>query len=393
MADDFNKDINITPPEVPPTSMDTSKAIATQIINALESDNLNLNTVNSLVQSAQNREQSYELIDAMVEDGLIAAVLEAYAGDATQTSDSGKIIWAESSDTNALKYVQWLLDSLNVDKQMYKWAFSLVTYGDVYVRLFHKSDMEDDPIFHTPNSVKTLNEAYEGFGVDEEEKGSLNEDIQLRIYSAKDPYVPYVQMVDNPGEMFDLQKFGKTYGFIKAPVSIIQQFNDIDPAYNYLSQYKINQKDVEIYDGTSFVHGCLDSTNQRQPETIQLFINNDYDINSKGVDLNAKSDSMTSSYQVKRGQSILYDAFKIWRELNLLELSALLNRLTKSSVVRIISIESGDMAQEQVNQYLSKLKEKIEQKAAINVGKSMQDYTAAGPIENTIYVNTHDGKG
>jgi len=35
----------------------------------------------------------------------------------------------------------------------------------------------------------------------------------------------------------------------------------------------------------------------------------------------------------------------------------------------------------------------IEQKSAINVGTSYEDYTNPGPIENIIYVPTHDGKG
>ena len=79
--------------------------------------------------------------------------------------------------------------------------------------------------------------------------------------------------------------------------------------------------------------------------------------------------------------------------MNLLELSALLNRLTKSSLVRILTIDTGDMPKEQVASFLQRLKEKIEQKSAIAANKGMQDYTAAGPIENTIYVPVHGTQG
>lgn len=70
-----------------------------------------------------------------------------------------------------------------------------------------------------------------------------------------------------------------------------------------------------------------------------------------------------------------------------------MNRLTKSALVRILSIDIGDMPKEQVQPFLSRLKEKIEQKSAIDTGKSMQDYTAAGPIDNTIYIPKHGEQG
>jgi hypothetical protein len=52
--------------------------------------------------------------------------------------------------------------------------------------------------------------------------------------------------------------------------------------------------------------------------------------------------------------------FKTWRELSLLENSLLLNRITKSSIVRIISVEVGDMPKEQVGPHLMGIKGLIE---------------------------------
>ena len=69
-------------------------------------------------------------------------------------------------------------------------------------------------------------------------------------------------MVDNPAEMFDLQRFGKTYGYIKAPVSVIQQ--SPDKLYDYLTHYTMKQKDVEIL-------SCLmsvDSITKIKPEMV-----------------------------------------------------------------------------------------------------------------------------
>lgn len=74
-------------------------------------------------------------------------------------------------------------------------------------------------------------------------------------------------------------------------------------------------------------------------------------------------------------------------------MSALLNRITQSSVVRVINIDTGDMPKEQVSIYLQRLKEKIEQKSALNVDNSMGEYNNPGPIVNTIYIPTHNQQG
>ena len=90
---------------------------------------------------------------------------------------------------------------------------------------------------------------------------------------------------------------------------------------------------------------------------------------------------------------MLYSAFKAWRELKLLENSVLLNRVTKSSIVRILGIEVGDMPKEMVQPHLQGIKSLIEQKSSLNTDQSMNEYTNPGPIENNIYVPTHNGVG
>ena len=194
-------------------------------------------------------------------------------------------------------------------------------------------------------------------------------------------------MVDNPGEMFDLNKFGKTQGFIKASTRVIQQQND--DMFTYLTRYKMKQSDVEIFDAMSFVHGCMETTSQRQPETVDIYL----DSMSTKDDEHTTTDSMTSSYSVKRGQSLLYNSFRNWRQLTLLEMSALLNRITKSAVTRVITVDVGDMPREQVPGFMQRLKDKMEQKTALNVGSGMSEYTNPAPIENTIYVPIHGTQG
>lgn len=326
------------------------------------SSHVDMTTIEKFTGVSRDRNQVYDMLDAMAEDSTIASVLETYATDVTEYNDSGKIVWAESTDEDVLKYVTFLLDAMNVDKNIYKWAFSLCKYGDLYLHLYRESDYAD-PIF----------------GQKKEGREKLDESIKVIAHSKNDKYVHYVDMVANPATMFELTRFGKTYGYIKAPVVETQQ-KMANGITNDWYRYSFKQKDVEVYEPTEFVHACVEDNNSRTPEEVEIFVGED-------------DNSPKYTYTVRRGQSMLQTVFKIWREMMLLENSILLNRITKSAIVRIIGIEVGDMPKEQVGPHLDRVKSLIEQKAAIYANKSMSEYTNPGPIENNIYVPVRNGQG
>lgn len=375
-TDEYNKKTKAIPKQQASFGIDTNETLFDNIIKAGIASKLDITELESFSQVSQNRNQIYDLLDSMSEDSTIAAVLETYAEDATEYGDNGKIVWVESSDSDVSNYVTYLLDTMNIDKNIYKWVHSLCKYGDVYLRLYRESEYKD-PIFQTDEEVYDLTR-----GVRSNEKTPLNEEVKVKAYKNNDKYVHYLEMVPNPAEVFELTKFGKTYGYIKADTSTQKKVDNLQTPYY---QYKFKKKDVEIYDAKSFVHACLEDNTTRTPEEVDIFIDDQTDINS---------DAHTSySYTVKRGQSLLYNVFKIWRELMLLENSILLNRISKSSIVRVIGVEVGDMPKENVAQHLLGIKQLIEQKAAFNEGKSMSEYTNPGPIENNIYVPTKNGVG
>ena len=152
--------------------------------------------------------------------------------------------------------------------------------------------------------------------------------------------------------------------------------------FNHQYVYSFQNKDVNIYDTTEFVHAALQDNTSRVPRKVNLFIDTDrkYD-----TDAASNGQAQTSiSFNVNRGQSLLYNTFKIWRNLTLLENSLMLNRLSRSSLVRIMNVEVGDMPKENVGPHLLRIKQLIEQKTAINQNTSMSEYTNPGPIENTV---------
>lgn len=355
--------------------IDLDKTLYDNIIQAAISSQLDIYSLNNLNQTAENRNQMYNMFDTMCEDGSIGAVVETYAEDSTERNDNGNIVWVEASDSNISQYVEYLLDTLNVDKHVYKWVYSLCKYGDLYLRLYRESDYQDDlfaPKEEVPVAVGAENEA---------ESKVLNEDIKIKSYKKNDSYVHYMEMVSNPAEMFELTKFGKTVGYVKAPVTstIAKQDNTLFNTF----RYKFKKDDVILYPATEFVHASLEDNIGREDEFVSIFLNNDdYD-----------NEANARTYKVKKGQSLLSNVYKVWRELNLLESSVLLNRITKSSIIRLINVEVGDMPKENVGKTLLGIKQMIEQKAMLNKNNSMAEYTNPGPIENNVYVPTHGGVG
>ena len=373
--DNTGKKIKPVPKPELEIGIDRTDNFINNILGEGDGNQIDISKINSFTQISSNRNTVYDLLDVMAEDPMIASAIEIYAEDVTETNDRGDIVWCESDDPKINKYVKFLLDSMNVDKNIYEWATSLIKYGDLYLRLYRQSDFEAADFFNkSVNEKQFLNES-------KEEKEFLNEDVILKIYKDKDPYIHYVEMVSNPANMFDLTKFGKTFAYIEAEVPT--QTKQENAYMNNYYKYTFKSNDVNIYQPTTFVHACLKDNTSRVPEEVELDSTGTMNRNEQGK----------YTYRVKRGQSILYNTFKIWREMTLLENSMLLNRLTKSSIIRLMNVEVGDMPKEEIGPHLAGIKRLIEQKSAINQNVSMEEYTNPGPVENYVYVPTHGGIG
>jgi len=371
--------------------IDTEKELPDLIIEAGLNNVLNTSAIENFTSVSNARDQIYQLIDTMAADSSVSAIIKAYTDNVCEVSDNGHIVWCESDDPVVSKFINYLLNVMNVDKNIFTWTYSLIKYGDLYLRLYRESDYED-PYFKkstvdTVASKNILNEAFDGDLYDVDKNKELDESVNLNIHNASDHYSYYVEMITDPGSMFELTKYGKTYGYIEIPVTD----NKIDSWFqNYLGQqnqpvanYRMRSDKINIYQADDFVHASLDDNMDRFPERVELF-NTDDDL---------QKNTNSTSYLVRRGKSLLYDNYKVWREKSLLEDAILLNRLTRSSVVRIVQTEVGDMGKTQSQQTVNKVKSLFEQKSALNVGNGMSEYNSPGPVENNIYITTHEGKG
>lgn len=365
--------------------IDTNKTLLDNIIEAGLASKLDISSIDKFTTISSSRDQVYQMIDTMCQDSTVSSIVRTYASEVCQTADNGHIVWCEAQDPKVSKFVNYLLNVMNVDKYIFGWTYSLIKYGDVYLRLYRESDYADK-IFKK-DSINN--------------RASLNEDVNISLHGADDRYSYYVEMVPDPSTMFELTKYGKTYGYIEVPNDVssisMSQYAGGTAALDSSAQsfnYKYKTNDVNIYQADDFVHAALEDNLTRFPETVNLFYDYEKDeINKKSHKTKGGESGQGSTYAVRRGKSMLYDAYKIWREKALLESSVLLSRLTKSGIVRKVAVEVGDMSKEQVQQTLRRVKELFEQKTAYNTGASMSEYTNPGAVENFIYYATHNGQG
>lgn len=315
-----------------------------------------LNQLNQFRTIAEDRETQYNTYDEMTTDSVIAAALEIYADDATQYDEQGRIIWVESEDEEIARAGNRLLDTLEIPERAWKHIYQACKYGDFFLKLYRKGELEEDKVFDKSqagtNSVSLVNDKVTS-------TPSLEE---------------YVEDVEDPATVFDLRKRGKTAGFIE--VRREEKSNNIYTSNNLSRTYSL--RDVKVYQSDRMVHVIISDNLSRNPESITLDLGND----------------TTCTYQVSRGKSILYDVYPIQRELQLLEDSLLLNRLTRSSLIRLLEIEVGDMPKKEVNNYLRRVKNLIEQHISMDKSTgSYKSYNSPGPIDNVIYIPVKNGKG
>ena len=357
--------------------IDTNKVLIDDIIAAGLNSQLDIAALERFTSISNSRDQIYQLIDTMCQDSAVSSIVRTYTEDVCETADDGHIIWCESPNPEISKFVNYLLNVMNVDKKIFGWVYCLIKYGDVYLRLYRESECED-AVFKKDSINKTRSVLTE----------NLEEAVRLSVHSGSDIYNYYIEMVADPGTMFELTRFGKTYGYIEVPnnPNPIDQSSYVGGTTGLMSNpFAFNYKsgDVNVYQADDFVHACLEDNISRTPETVDLFYENPED----------PAESQKHSYKVKRGKSLLYDAYKIWREKALLESAVLLSRITRSGIVRKVAVEVGDMPKEQVQQTLRRVKELFEQKSALNNGQSFSEYSNPGAVENFIYHATHNGQG
>ena len=329
--------------------------LSDNVTNALLSD---ISAIQEFRTISSNRNDKYNGFEEMLEDPIIAAALEMYADDACQYNDNGQIIWAEGDNVEAVKAANRLIDVLDINKNCWRDIYSLCTYGDLYLRLYKEGDESDYVTIYD----------------------RLDNDSSQLLIKPEEPtkkYEEYIEYVENPASMFDLQTKGKTAGFMRVCDASKIKTNNI---YNSQPLQTVESGNVISYDRMSFIHISLSESIKRNPELLQVTYGED------GTD--------NKIYKVKSGKSILEDAYPVTQTLKLLEDSLVLNRMTRSAILRLVQVEVGDMPKADVTNLLHRYKNQFEQKIAMNVNTGLtKSFNSPGPMDNMVYTPTKNGIG
>lgn len=328
------------------------KTLLDKLADTLESGStINLSELDGFRRLSNERDIQYRVYDEMREDSIISAALEMYADDATQYNRDGSIIWVDSDESEIAAFGNRLIDNLNLNRDAWQHIYTLCLYGDLYLETFR-----DDPKEDTDERITKM--------------GSNNLYINPKGYILEE----YVEAYDNPCELYDILEKGKTAGYIRVPMD---KDNDNEIGTMIYKDLELETKQT-VYKPDKFIHVSLFDGINRYPEKITI-----------------QTDNQSSyTYKVRRGKSILHDIYKIYQELKLMEDSLLLNRVTRSSIIRILQVEVGDSTKSQISNILKRLKQMMEQRNMLDKDKgTFKSQASPGPVDNIIYVPTRNGKG
>lgn len=322
---------------------------------------IDMNDIDEFTTLSRYLDDRYKAYEEMLRDPIIATALEMYADDATQMNRDGNIVWVESDDADIANAANRLLTVLGINKYAWKHIYGLCTYGDIFLKLFKDGD-EDDVTADNNISAGVI---------------TIKPDDKTRRLEER------IEYVYNPSTVFDIQSRDKTYGFIKLKSkpeqsTIMKLNNEFIGGFNQPVSV-LSPDSFTVFNNKSYVHISLSESINRFPQLV-VVKNEDGDI--------------SKAYQIKTGKSVLEDAYAPTRQLQLLENSLVLNRLTKSALLRILQIEVGDAPEPDVKRKIQRIKGLIEQKMSLNtVTGETRSYNSPGPVENVIYQATRDGKG
>jgi len=315
------------------------------------------NKLAQLRQLATDRYGQYNAYDEISNDATIATALELYADDATQSDEQGRVIWVESEIPEIVKAGNRLLDIMEIPERAWGHIYMACKYGDFYLKLYRDFENED--------SALKMNTSSKPVHI-------MNDKKQENVTNS---YQEYVEDVKDPAVIFELRTRGKTAGYVELPVD-----SNTSPS-NLLSgitSFAMAANDIKIYPPDRFVHVLLSDNPSRVQEEMTIEYDSDTSV----------------TYQVARGKSALADVYGIQKQLTLLEDTLALTRLVRSPLIRLLEIEVGDMPKNEVNPYLRRFKQLIENHISLDKDKGdYLSYAAPGPIDNLILVPTKNGKG
>ena len=159
--------VRIIPKQTPRDTMaitSEKNSLTNQVDEAVENGKrIDLSGLRDLMSLKTDRNEQYKAYEEMVADGRIGAAVEMYANDTVQQGPDGRTIWVDSDNPDVAAYGNKLLEDLNVEQNLWSWAYCMWLYGDVYLELFentsslgNKPTLITEPVNHNSNFQKQI---------------------------------------------------------------------------------------------------------------------------------------------------------------------------------------------------------------------------------------------
>lgn len=338
------------------TTTDVTKDLVSAGIAKVD-DEWGYHELEEVTRLADDRSKRYTIYDEMrTNDSLASSCIEIYADDITQPNQYGNAIWVESENDEIRKEGNRLLNILGIRKNLWDIAYSLVCYGDVYIELFR---------------------THQKFG-----NQKLQETVNINKIPISFELEDYVERVLDPATVFDILYHGQTVGFARTYQYHPQGPNPfMQTQQSSTSSFRTSKQEIDLYDSHKFVHIIMPDSGARSNYKICI------------DDGKGNEDSL-KEYQVATGKSIMQDAYKASQQLQLLENSILLARLTRASVYRLITVKTGNKSEADVISLLNRVRSLFDKKQTINTKTgTMGNYNNPSEVTTIVVPEGPDGTG
>ena len=309
-----------------------------------------LDQIKQSTTALKDRATMYNAMAQLRSDAIIGPAIEIYATNATGTNADGNVIWAvpvsdDDVSIQAAKAANERIKAWKLNWRAYSHMIELVTYSNLYLRTTE---------FVTPRSKDT------------ESQGVLS--LNQR----------------NPNEQWDVRTD------IAVPPAIIYELRHDDEPSAFCVDFSLQ----ENMNSSSYTSWCKIKGRPWSVQSSDSVIHIVYNLSLYPTEIEVEDADGITPYTIYQGDPIFIDAYIPAQILSLLEDAIVANRVTRSSLTRILQMEVGDCSPAEERRLLDQLKRQMEHKLAQNTNTgSASSYADPGPLEKIVYTLTRKGNG
>lgn len=308
--------------------------------------------LNGIRYGSSTRADINRLNEEMYKSSEVSSIITRLLEKTCRTFEDGRTMRAiaENGEETLQNYINQLIVDFGVEDRLAKQTICLYTKGEVMARLVSVEALETKKhIFQNPPTEEQLLEV--------QEKVSKIKNRHVLIRTIED--------IENPLEYYDLQSYGQTVKFIKNPL----QNND------WLMGGVNSMGDLLAIAPHVMVHKTL------YPRlTSERIATGEYDGYGEPVEL-----------QVNLGKGLLESAYPAFVDYMLDKAANQTAKDARNTVINLIQIQSQDMNDDEKDQVVDAILDKLTTRKSISDVGGISEYTSAtqGPA---VVVTTKDGE-